>query len=79
MCVQVFHFKGDVKIMVDIMILALVIGYCIFVIVHQHKKKKAAAKNGCNGICVGCSGCGDISHLKEEYFADQKKAEKRGI
>ncbi len=46
--------------MADIIILLLIIGYCIFVIVHRHKKaKKAAASGGCPGGCAGCSGCGN--------------------
>ena len=56
--------------MIDLFILLIIIGYCIFVIVQQYKKKKANT-NGCNGICAGCSGCNDLSNLKDIYFANK--------
>ena len=56
--------------MIDLFILLIIIGYCIFVIVQQYKKKKANA-SGCNGICAGCSGCNDLSNLKDIYFANK--------
>ena len=58
--------------MIDLFILLIIIGYCIFVIVQQHKKKKANT-NGCNGICAGCSGCNDLTKLKDIYFANKDK------
>lgn len=60
--------------MADIIILALVLGYCIYLIIHKVKQLKDP--DHCNGICTGCSGC-NASHIKEDYFADQLK-EKRG-
>lgn len=63
--------------MIDLFILLIIIGYCIFVIVQQHKKKKANA-NGCNGICAGCSGCNDLSNLKDIYFANKAQEKENG-
>ena len=52
--------------MADIIIVALVIGYCAFVIINRHKKnKKAKALGGCCGSCCGCSGC--TSHINASY------------
>ncbi|WP_290770846.1 FeoB-associated Cys-rich membrane protein [Anaerofustis sp.] len=49
--------------MADIIVLALVIGYCAFVIINRHKKnKKAKASGGCCGSCCGCSGCSSCSN-----------------
>lgn len=63
--------------MIDLFILLIIIGYCIFVIVQQHKKKKANT-NGCNGICAGCSGCNDLSNLKDIYFANKAQEKENG-
>lgn len=42
----------------DIVIFALIAGYCIFLVVRGcQKKKRAAAQGGCAGCCAGCSGC----------------------
>lgn len=59
--------------MADMIVLILIIGYCGFVIFQRHRQKKNGTQNGCRGICDGCSGCGDLSHLKETYFADKMK------
>lgn len=49
--------------MADIIVVALVIGYCAFVIINRHKKnKKAKASGGCCGSCCGCSGCSSCSN-----------------
>ena len=63
--------------MADIIVLILIIGYCGFVIFQRHRQKKKGTQNGCRGICDGCSGCGDLSHLKETYFADKMKKERK--
>ena len=63
--------------MADIIVLLLIMGYCGFVIFRRHRQKKNATQNGCQGICVVCSGCGDFSHLKETYFADKRKEERK--
>ncbi len=43
--------------MADFLLLFLIIGYCIFVIVHRHKKaKKEASLGKCPGTCAGCGG-----------------------
>lgn len=64
--------------MIDIIILVLLASYCLWVIVQHFRKKKNVSKNGCNGTCVGCSGCGDISHLKEIYDADKREENLNG-
>ena len=46
--------------------------------IQHYRKKKNASKNGCNGICAGCSGCGDISRLKEMYDADKREEHLNG-
>ena len=63
--------------MADIIVIALIAGYCLFVIIQHYRKKKKDSKNGCTGVCAGCSGCGDLSHLKETYFADKMKKERK--
>ena len=63
--------------MADIIVLILIIGYCGFVVFQRRHPKKNGAQNGCHGICDGCSGCGDLSHLKETYFADKMKKERK--
>lgn len=64
--------------MIDIIILALIASYCLWIMIQHYRKKKNASKNGCNGICTGCSGCGDISHLKEMYDADKREENLNG-
>lgn len=56
--------------MIDIIIIALIIGYCIFLIVHKIKHSK---DDNCNGICVGCTGCSSGTNLVEEYYKDKKE------
>lgn len=59
--------------MADMIVLALIAGYCLFVIIQHYRKKKKGSKNGCTGACAGCSGCSDMSRLKVMY--DAKKRE----
>ena len=41
---------------VDIIILTLILGYCFYLIYKQIKKIKNADKNSCSGLCSGCTG-----------------------
>ncbi len=43
--------------MADIVIIALIIAYCIFLYVRHCKKKKDGTAGACSGCCTGCSGC----------------------
>ena len=43
--------------MADIIILALVVGYCAWVIVHRRKEAKLAARMGKIMGCAGCASC----------------------
>ena len=62
--------------MADMIVLILIASYCLYVIIQYYRKRKNGTQNGCNGICTGCSGCGDLKHLKEMYDADQKKSKR---
>ncbi|HBM46910.1 FeoB-associated Cys-rich membrane protein [Clostridium sp. OF09-36] len=38
----------------DIIVVAVIAGYCFYVIRKRHQQKKSG---GCSGSCAGCSGC----------------------
>ncbi len=42
--------------MADIVIIALVIAYCVFLFV-RHMQKKKNGTGGCSGCCGDCSAC----------------------
>ena len=42
----------------NIIIMALIIGYCAYLIYDMVKKIKTGGIRGCAGGCAGCSGCG---------------------
>lgn len=56
---------------VDIIILTLILGYCFYLIYKQIKKIKNTDKNNCSGLCSGCIGCSSFSHVKDEYYKDK--------
>ncbi|WP_329382139.1 FeoB-associated Cys-rich membrane protein [Anaerofustis sp. HA2171] len=49
--------------MIDIIIIALIIGYSAFVLYNHFKKKK---NGGCGCSCSGCSGCSSCSNSSFE-------------
>lgn len=49
--------------MIDIIIIALIIGYCGFVIFNRIKKNKEGG-----GCCCGCSGCSGCSSCSNSSF-----------
>ena len=42
----------------NIIIMALIIGYCAYLIYDMVKKIRTGGIRGCAGGCAGCSGCG---------------------
>ncbi len=53
--------------MADIVIIALVIAYCIFLYV-RHRRKKKNGETGCSGCCANCGGCasmGDCNRMPD--------------
>lgn len=47
--------------MINIVIIAIILAYCAYVVVNEHRKSKIARENGdCAGSCIGCSGCSSI-------------------
>ena len=47
-----------VAILADIIILALILGYCAYLVYGIVKRFKNGVIQGCGGSCAGCSGCG---------------------
>ncbi len=45
--------------MADVVIIALIIAYCVFLYVRHRKKKKDGTAGICSGCCAGCSGCSE--------------------
>ena len=43
--------------MIDIIVLALVLGYCVFIIVRHYREAKLAARMGKIMSCAGCTAC----------------------
>ena len=43
--------------MIDIIVLALVLGYCAFIIIHRYREAKLAARMGKIMSCAGCTAC----------------------
>ncbi len=41
----------------DIIVVALVLAYCVFVLVRRFKASKQTKENPCAGCCGSCSGC----------------------
>ena len=52
--------------MIDLLIVALIFGYCTYVVVKRHQQKKNGGSGcGCSGGCAGCSGsCGHMPEIK---------------
>ncbi len=48
--------------MADIVIIALVIAYCIFLYV-RHRRKKKNGETGCSGCCGCCANCGGCAPM----------------
>ncbi len=48
--------------MADIVIIALVIAYCIFLYV-RHRRKKKNGETGCSGCCGCCANCGGCASM----------------
>lgn len=46
-----------VAILADIIILALILGYCAYLVYGIVKRFKNGVIQGCGGSCAGCSGC----------------------
>ena len=42
----------------NIIIMALILGYCAYLIYGMIKRFKTGGIQGCGGSCAGCSGCG---------------------
>lgn len=56
--------------MVNIIIIAIIIAYCIWVC------KKYIFTKDCDGSCVGCAGCSsksDTLTLQQRYYRDHPK------
>ncbi len=53
--------KEGVSMIADIVILALVLGYCAFLIYKGYKNKKAGKPVGCAGCSGNCGSCGGCS------------------
>ena len=49
-------WKGEVQ-MIDIIVLALVLGYCAFIIIHRYREAKLAARMGKIMSCAGYTAC----------------------
>ena len=47
-----------VAILADIIILALILGSCAYLVYGIVKRFKNGVIKGCGGSCAGCSGCG---------------------
>lgn len=47
--------------MIDIIVLALVLGYCAFIIVHRYREAKLAARMGKIMSCAGCTACSALT------------------
>ena len=43
--------------MIDIIVLALVLGYCVFIIGRHYREAKLAARMGKIMSCAGCTAC----------------------
>lgn len=69
--------EGDDS-MIDIIILAAIGSYCLWIVIQRYRRKKKLSKNGCTGICAGCSACSDLEHLKEIYDADKREENLNG-
>ena len=53
----------------NIIIMALILGYCAFLIYRSVKNKKEGKSSGCagcGGSCSGCSGCGTSGAYKKK-------------
>ena len=46
-----------VAILADIIILALILGYCAYLVYGIVKRFKNGVIQGCGGSCAGCGGC----------------------
>ncbi len=57
--------------MADIVIVALIIAYCVFLYVRHRKKKKEGTAGGCSGCCGDCRGCGGVPY--SEMFKDKQE------
>ncbi len=59
--------------MIDILIIALIIAYCIFLFVRHQKKKKDGTVSPCDGCCAGCSGCAGCGGVPySEIYKDRQ-------
>ncbi|MCD7949013.1 MAG: FeoB-associated Cys-rich membrane protein [Erysipelotrichaceae bacterium] len=56
----------------NIIVLALVLGYCGYIIYKEIDKARHPDPN-CNHICTGCTGCSDTSNIFDQYYADKHK------
>lgn len=60
----------------DIIIMAAIIGYCVFLIWRRNKRKKEnkgkpGCGGGCSGGCAGCPGCQSV--YPDSLYKDEKK------
>lgn len=62
--------------MIDIIILLLIFGYCIYLIVHYYQQKQQ--NQGCHGICSGCQGCTHTHSIVDDFYEDQKRSQNNG-
>ena len=56
----------------NLIILAIVFGYCGYVIFYYNKKKKTKAASGCTGHCSCCSGCSGMMPKDVESKGEEK-------
>lgn len=47
-----------IAVLANIIVAALIFGYCAYVVYGIIKRFKNGAIQGCGGGCAGCSGCG---------------------